>query len=417
MSTPATARLAIDGGRPVHPGPWPAWPQWDAGERRALLDVLESGAWWFGGRGEELGRRFARLHGARHGIAVTNGSQAAEIVLRALGIGPGDEVVVPPYTFVATATAVLAVDAVPVFADIDPTTLNLDPHAVERALTPRTRAIMPVHFAGLPADMDALGRIARRNRLRVVEDACHAWGSQWRGGGVGTLGSAGVFSFQYSKNLTAGEGGMIVTDSTRLAEVCRSLRHCGRPAGRRAEWYEHERPGGNHRMTEFQAALLLAQLRRFGAQFRTRRRNAALLHRGLGGLPGIGLVADADPRVTRRSYHLYVFRYLAEGRGGWPRARFLRALAAEGIPCSAGYPEPLYRLELFRPERLARHCPFDCPRHEAHVDYGAVRCPEAERLCREAVWLPQRLLLGSREEMRDVVDAVAKVLAAMGRRA
>jgi dTDP-4-amino-4,6-dideoxygalactose transaminase len=204
---------------------------------------------------------------------------------------------------------------------------------------------------------------------------------------------------------------MIVTDSPRLAGVCRSLRHCGRPVAPGAAWYEHVRPGGNHRMTEFQAALLLAQLARFAGQLRTRRRNAAILHRELGRLPAIGLVRDDDPRVTRRSYHLYVFRYSGEGR--WPRARFLRALEAEGVPCSAGYPKPLYRLELFRRENLARHCPFDCAAHRTDVDYAAVSCPEAERLCREAVWLPQNLLLGSAGQMRGVARAVAKVLDAM----
>lgn len=410
------SRLAIDGGEPVHKTGWPKWPQWDNRERKALLAVLESGKWWFGEKGEKFGEKFARLHDATFGIPVTNGAQAAEIALRALEIRPGDEVIVPPYTFVATATSVIAVNGVPVFADIDPDTLNLDPRAVEKAITPRTRAIVPVHFAGLPADMDALRRIAKRHKLFVVEDACHAWGSQWRGKGVGALGDAGVFSFQYSKNLTAGEGGMILTNSRKLADTCRSLRHCGRQTIPGSAWYDHVLPGGNHRMTEFQAALLLAQMSRLLPQLRARQRNAKYLNRELAKLPMIGVVKDDDKRVTRRNYHLYVFRYLGEMRGGWTRQKFIEALRAEGIPCTPGYPKPVYAYPMFRKENLATRCPFDCERHESRVDYDKVLCPEAERLCREAVWFSQSMLLGSPEDMKDIVRAMKKILVAMLKR-
>lgn len=407
-------KLALDGGKPVHTGGWPEWPQWDQTERRALLDVLESGKWWFGAKGEEFGAKFAKMHGAKHGIPVTNGAQAAELALRAIGIRPGDEVIVPPYTFVATATCVIAVNGVPVFADIDPATLNLDPRAVERAITTRTRAIMPVHMAGLPADMDALRRIAKRHKLAILEDACHAWGSQWRGRGVGALGDAGVFSFQHSKNLTAGEGGIILTNSDAIADACRCLRHCGRDIRPGAVWYEHVLPGGNHRMTEFQAAILLSQLARYPSQLRRRAQNAGFLNRELANLPMIGTVTDDDPRVTRRSYHLYIFRYLGERQGGWTRQKFLDALRAEGVPCTPGYPKPLYQVPLFRRKNLADRYPFSDPKVWRRVRYDRASCPGTELLCREAVWFTQSTLLGAREDMKDIVRAMRKVLTAMG---
>ena len=397
---------ALLGGEPAHRGPWPNWPVHDAREREALLDVLESGKWWYGERVREFEEAFARFQDARFGITCVNGTAALELSLIAAGVGAGMEVIVPPYTFVATASAVLKVNAVPVFADIDLATLNIAPEAVEAALTDRTAAIIPVHFGGLPADMDALTAIARKHGLRVIEDAAHAWGSKWKGKGCGAIGDLGGFSFQASKNITAGEGGIVLTDDEDLAATVRSLSNCGR--GKDAPWYEHYILGGNYRMTEFQAAILLAQLGRLGEQTDLRARNAALLRQGLEGIEGLYLQAE-DPRVTRRSYHLFAMR-VVESEFGLSRDRFVEALRAEGIPISPGYPHPLYRNPLFeRKGDGPRYCPVSCPFYGRDMDYGLVECPNAERACREVAWLPQWVLLGSEADMEAIVAAARKV--------
>ena len=398
---------ALLGGAPVCPGPWPAWPVFDDTERRLLNAVLESGRWWYGERVREFEAAYAAFQGARHAVSCTNGTTALEMGLRALGVVEGDEVLVPPYTFVATASAVITVGAVPVFADIEPDSLNLDPADVERKLTPRTRAIIPVHVGGRMADMDRLGALAARHGLRVLEDAAHAWGSQWRGRGAGTLGRAGTFSFQVSKNITAGEGGMLVTDDAELAELCRSFSHCGRRTG--GAWYDHDYLGSNLRMTEFQAALLLAQLQRLPEQMARRAANAELLDQALAGLPGIRLLPP-EPRLTRRSYHMYIFR-VDEAALGLSRDRFLEAVCAEGVPASKGWYRPLYRNGLFQNAHRGPAHGITAPLAAKGVDYTTVECPVCEQVCRDAVWIAHPALLAEPEQVRRLADAVAKVVA------
>lgn len=387
--------------------PFPEWPVYDECEERALIEVLRSRKWWYGERVKEFEQRFASYQDARFGITTTSGTTALQIALKAAGVGAGDEVIVPPYTFVATATAVLEVNAVPVFVDIGRDTLNLDPEAVEEAITEKTKAIIPVHFAGYPADMEEIGRIAQKHGLTVIEDACHAWGTDYKGRKVGAIGSMGAFSFQASKNITSSEGGIILTDDEELADLCRSYSNCGRVKDR--PWYEHYILGGNYRMTEFQAAILLCQLARLDDQVTRRMENARILDEGLRELEGIELLQQ-EPKGKRRSYHLYCFRYVKEEFGGVPRERFIEALVAEGIPASPGYPFPLYRNPLFerRGER-PRYCPLSCPYYGKEVDYSKVHCPNAEQACREVVWLPQTVLLGSKEDMEDIIKAVRKV--------
>src|SRR5688572_27840574 len=211
-------RLALLGGDPACNSPWPAWPIHDETEEAQLLDVLRSGSWWFGEKVRQFARDFAAFQGANYSVSCTNGTTAIETALRALGVVPGDEVIVPPYTFIATASAAVTLGAVPVFADIDPETLCLDPTDAARKTTSRTRAIIPVHVAGRFADMERINALANTHNLAVLEDAAHAWGSQWDGHGAGTLGRCGTFSFQVSKNITAGEGGALVTDDAELAD-------------------------------------------------------------------------------------------------------------------------------------------------------------------------------------------------------
>lgn len=400
------SELAINGGPKACDREWPGWPIWDDREREGLLGVLDSGEWWYGEKVAQFEKAFAEFQGARCGVTCTSGTTALEVALVSLGIGAGDEVIVPPYTFVATASAVLRVNAIPIFADILPDTLCLDPADVERKITDRTRAILPVHFAGHVADVDRLGEIAEARDLFVIEDACHSWGSQWRGKGTGALGRCGVFSFQASKNISAAEGGIILTDDEALADTCRSYTNCGR--GKDRPWYEHFVLGGNLRMTEFQAALLLAQLERLEEHTLRRQANARILDEGLRAIPGIRTIQN-DERMTRRAYHMYCFR-IDETVLGVSRERFLKALEAEGVPASAGYPHPLYSNPLFQQDGDGpRFCPRSCPYYGRKIDYTKVECPVCEQVCRDACWIMHPVLLADEDAMTEIVGAVAKV--------
>ena len=399
-------QLAVSGGAPVRTRPFPSWPVFDAREEELALEVLRSGQWWrytMGGAAEAgaaaskvagFQSSFAAAHGCRFGVACANGTAALEAALRALGVGAGDEVIVPPYTFVATATAPMLIGATPVFCDIEPETFNLDPRRLEEAIPPRTRAIIPVHFAGLAADLGAILEIAGRRGIPVLEDAAHAHGGSWEGRPLGSIGAASTFSFQASKNMTAGEGGLIATNDEAVAELCESMIWAGRKRGR--PWYEHHRLGWNYRMTEFQAALLLAQLERLGEQTARRQANARLLTDRLRAIPGIRPLAQ-PAYATGHAWHIYVFRFIEEEFGA-SRARFLEALAAEGVPVQGGYAHPLYRNPLF----LEPGLPLD------YRQFAGL-CPASEQACREAVWLEHRLLLGTPGDVEDIAAAVEKI--------
>ncbi len=401
-------RLAIDGGKPVRVTPYPAWPVFDELEKSGLMLALE-GSMWGGARGAPLGAelqsRFAAYHQAGYGIAVANGTVSLEIALAALGIGAGDEVIVPPYTFISTASAVLKVNALPVFVDIDPETYCIDPAAAEAAINPRTRCIIPVHFAGHPADMDRLLDLQKRFGIAIVEDAAHAHGAEWKGHKVGALGEFGSFSFQNSKNMTCGEGGMLLTNDRALAEKADSLHTCGRLPG--GAWYEHALLGGNYRLTEFQSAILLAQLSRLPAQIQQREENAALLDHELVQIPGIRPLGR-DPRCTVHAHHLYMFRYDKSAFAGMSLSAFAAALCAEGIPASTGYPMPLNHQPLFT-QRAFDLRATDYDPSNPRTQFENLELPVAERVCRETIWLPQNLLLGSKEDVLDVVAAIDKI--------
>ena len=290
--------LVINGGKPVREKAFPKWPIYGEEDKEALISVLESRKWGtLGPRVKEFQEKFAAFVEAGHGLAVSNGTVSLEIALRAMGIGPGDEVIVPPYTFVATASSVLAAGAVPVFADINPDNFNnIDPSAAEAVITPRSKAVIPVHMAGCPADMDPIMAIAKKHGLQVLEDAAQAHGAEYKGRKVGSIGHAASFSFQETKNLSAGEGGILTTSSAEFWEKCWTIHHTGRVPG--GAWYQHEFPGSNHRMTEWQAAILLGQLKRLAEQMETRDRNAALLYRQLENIEGINLFPKLDPTVA-----------------------------------------------------------------------------------------------------------------------
>jgi dTDP-4-amino-4,6-dideoxygalactose transaminase len=396
-------RLALLGGTPVRTKPFPAWPIFGEAEEQRLLRTLRSGHWGRlnGTEVAEFENRFAAMHGCRHGIALVNGTVALRIALLAAGIRANDEVIVPPYTFVSTASAVVEANAIPVFTDVNLNTFNLDPTTVAAAITPRTRAIVPVHFAGQPADMNAIQAIARERRLIVLEDAAHAHGARYRDRPAGSLGDLAAFSFQSSKNLTAGEGGILTTNDDALAESCRSIQNCGRIPG--GVWYEHHVISGNYRLGEFQGAVLNGQLDRLEEQTQRRYGNGQYLASRLGALPGVHPQATSAD-CTRHSYHLFMMRVDA-ARFGVPRDLVLKALQAEGIPCSAGYGFSLPRQPLFKNRAFGPFIPDASPR----LDYLQARCPNSDLMCEQCIWLGQSLFLGSRDDIDDIGRAFEKV--------
>lgn len=396
--------LALLGGSPVRTRPFPSWPVFDHAEEARLLRTLRSGRWGRlqGPEVTEFEQRFAAMHGCAHGIAVVNGTASLRIALLAARLRAEDEVIVPAYTFLSTASAVVEANAVPVFVDIDLHTFNLDPHAIEAAITPRTRAIIPVHFAGQPADMDAITTLARTYDLFVIEDAAHAHGASHRHRPAGSIGDVGSFSFQSSKNLTSGEGGIITTNDDALAEACRSMHNCGRVPG--GLWYEHHVISGNYRLGEFQGAVLNCQLERLEEQARARDVNGQHLASRLAALPGLH-PQDRPVECTRHSRHLFMLRLDAAVFGA-PRAAVLGALQAEGIPCSGGYGFPLPDQPLFRNKAFGPYLPDA----SARLDCSRVHCPNSIVICREqGVWLEQSLMLGTQADMDDIADAFEKV--------
>lgn len=407
MSTLTTAQPALLGGTPVRATPYPSWPAWGEEEARGLDEALRGGVWSAAGapKVREIEERFAAFQDAKYGVGCTNGTIALEIALAALGIGAGDEVIIPPYTFLATATAVLKQNALPVFADITPDTYCLAPDAVEAAITPRTKALLPVHLGGHPAAMDRLMDIARRHELAVIEDAAHAHGAAWNGRRVGAIGDYGSWSFQASKNLTSGEGGMLTTDSPDLAERAWSLHNCGR--SRTGAWYEHFGLGGNYRLTEFQSALLLAGLDRLPEQIARREAGARFLDRELARIEGLRPL-PRDPRATAHAHHLYLFRYDATAFAGLGRDRFVAALRAEGVPASVGYPVPLNLQPLFVNRAFDTRATSYDPAY-APTRFEQLDLPVCRRACDETVWLTQNVLLGGEDDLADLVAAARKV--------
>ncbi len=392
--------LAFLGGQPVRAKSFPAWPILRPEQLSALQAAWESGIWGIRSpHVAEFEKRFAVFQQAKFGLAVCNATEGLWVALKACGVQAGDEVIIPPYTFIATATAILRANAVPVFVDIDPETYNLDPQQIAAAITPRTKVLMPVHIAGQPADLDAVLAIAREKQVKVIEDAAQAHGAEWRGRRVGALGDLGVFSFQSSKNLSAGEGGAVVSDSEEAMARAFSYHNCGRlPQG---GWYEHRVLGSNLRMTAWSAAMLLAQFATIEHDMQLRDRNADYLDRRLLEIPGIRPLV-VHPKVTRHARHLYIFRYEAEAFENVPREKFLLALQAEGIPAYKGY-SPLYRENLFAFD--PREYPWLAGR-----DYRTLNLPVCEKACdEEAVWLAQNVLLGTESDMEDIVRAIAKV--------
>jgi dTDP-4-amino-4,6-dideoxygalactose transaminase len=323
------AKLAINGGKKVITRPLgKEWPIWDEREEKALLGVLHSRRWWSGGGGSkvrEFEDAFATYQDAKYGVTTNSGTQSLICALRAVGVEPGDEVLVPSMTFFASTTCVLFVNAIPVFVDVDPKTYNPSPEAMEAAITDRTRAAVIVHNGGYPADMDAIMEISRKHDLPIIEDCAHAHGSEWRGTRVGAIGHLGSFSLMAWKTLAGGEGGITLTNHAELREKLYAYMDMGR-------WIERPDKSvrldftSNFRMPEFIAAILLAQLTRLDEQVETRERNFTYLAEGLKEIDGVEPF-ERDPRVTRWSIYYWNFRYKQEEFDDIPRDKFLEAVS------------------------------------------------------------------------------------------
>ena len=398
--------LAINGGTPVRAAAYPDWPKGDEREIDAVTDVIRSGEWGgfpepgrYAGRFEE---GFAAYQGARHGVLMVNGTITMEVALKALGIGWGDEVIVPALTFAATAYAPIAAGALPVIVDVTPETWCIDPDLVEAAITPRTRAIIPVHLGHHMADMDRIMEIANTHHLAVVEDCAHAHGQQWQGRGAGCIGSFGSFSHQSSKILTAGEGGTLLTNDDDLARRAHSIIDCGRAKDPEEKEFTF---GANYRLGELHAALLVVAMERFPAQQAERAENGALFEQRVAQVPGIR-VMPVDSRVTRWSFYNYILAIDPDSFAGRTNEIVCAALESEGIPAEVQYP-PMSRYELFQPA-LSR-LPV-CVEYADRLDPQKMSFPVAEAAgLRESVYFMENVFRDGTRGIDDAVEALAKV--------
>ena len=397
--------LAILGGTPIRTKAYPAWPVFDERDVEAVTEVVRSGRWggfpYPGPRTQEFIQRFLAMQGGHYAVAMANGTVTMEVACRAADIGWGDEVIVPAYTFQATAAGPMAAGAIPVIADVDPETYCIDPQAVEAAITERTRAIVVVHLAAQMADMDAIMEIADRHNLIVIEDAAHAHGAQWRGQGAGTIGHFGSFSLQSSKILTSGEGGVLICKTQELAERAASIIDCGRPHDAEGRVYTM---GANYRMTELQAALAVVGLERFPEQAAQREETAAYMDEALSEIPGVR-VLKRDLRHNRRSFYRYVFAIDPEVYGVTHEV-ITYALQREGIPAWEGYPA-MHHYDLFQPQLSRLPVPSAFPEY---FQFDRMHFPEAERAAeREAIWLDEAIFRAGREGVDDVIHALEKI--------
>ncbi len=387
---------------------FPEWPIYGDEEINALTRVIKSGNWWCGAPGVHQGenvwrfqKKFAKFQGAKHCIAVFNGTVAIEAALLALGVGLGDEVIVSDYTFIASASAVVATNAVPIFCDIDPETLVMDIDKVEELITKRTKAIIPVHLGGNPVEMDRLMEIAKKHRLKVVEDCAHAHGSKYKGKYVGNWGHAGTFSFQASKVLTAGEGGAIITNDDNLADLFYSISDCGRK--KNEYFYNHYIYGTNYRMTEYQAAVLLEQIKKFPDQHKKRNENAQYLMNKLNAIDGIR-VMKPTPGTEMLGWYVYPIVFEPEKFGDITKSEFYKKLNRNGIPTDDCYP-PLHGLDCFKNVELRKGIDY------SSANWGGEKSndkkfPIVSDIYSRSIEFPHEILLASKEKLDNVVEFI-----------
>jgi dTDP-4-amino-4,6-dideoxygalactose transaminase len=403
------ATLAINGGTPVRSDTYPSWPQTDDEEYvEAVADVVRSGGW--GGFPEPgvhaaaFEDAFAAYQGARHGVLMMNGTVTMEVACKALGIGWGDEVIIPALTFAATAYAPMAAGALPVIVDVSPTSWCIDPDLVEAAITERTRAILPVHLGHQMADMDRIMDIAERHGLAVIEDCAHAHGQRWRDRGAGCLGDFGSFSHQSSKILTSGEGGTLLTNDEALALCAHSIIDCGRAKDPAESSYTF---GANYRLGELHAAILEVAIRRFPSQQEERAVTGKRFEAAAAEIPGVR-VMPADERITRWSFYNYILAIDPESFAGRTNQIVCAAMEAEGIPAEVQYP-PMSRYELFQPSLSRLPVAVE---HADRLDPSKMSFPVAEAAgLRESVYFMENVFRDGERGVHDAAEALAKIQA------
>lgn len=405
------AKLAIKGGAKVRTAPWPSWPPQTEREKEELLGVLKRGSW--GGypspnaKAREFNEKFAAAHDAKYGVACANGTVSLEMCLRAGGLKYGDEVIVTPYTWIATASAVVTTNGVPVFADVKAEDYTIDPDIVEAKITAKTKAIIAVHLGSSAADMDRLMDIAKKHELLVIEDCAHAHGGKWRGKGLGSIGHFGSFSFQSSKLMTAGEGGIVLTNDDEFNQKLHSLVNCGRKEPG-YDGFKGYLVGWNYRISEWQAAVLIAQLESLAERTRLREQNADYLTEQLNRIPGLSTI-KRDPRLTPQHHYQYIFKYNPEGFKGLHRDTFLMALMAEGMSFDGDFYEPLPGRDIF--PVTADYYPAIRERYgDAITAAHAADLPVTKKATyEEAVWVHYPYLMGTKKDIDDIVEAIRKI--------
>ena len=405
------SELAILGGPKSRTEPYPEWPVWDQRDIDAVTEVIKSGRWggypYPGPKTAELAKKFAELQGGGFAVPMANGTVTMEVALRSAGIGWGDEVIVPGYTFQATASAPMAAGAIPVIVDIDPNNYCLDPIAAEKAVTTKTKAIIVVHLGSNMTDMDAVMDLADKHDLVVVEDCAHAHGAKWNGKGAGTIGHFGSFSLQSSKILTTGEGGILLCRTPELAAKAASIIDCGRPhaMGGGEEDYSMEfQVGGNFRMSEIAAALALVGIEQFPAQAKQREEMAAYMDEALSEVQGVRIL-KRDPRHTTRSFYRYIFAINPQ-EFGIDHGILCVALDAEGVECWVGY-EAMNNYSLFQPLKSKLAVPNAFPEY---FNFDKMCLPAAEHACeQEAVWLDESVFRCGPKGVDDAVSAIKKI--------
>ncbi len=408
------SKLAVLGGQPVRSKPFHGWPIWDEADEEAILPVLRKGTWSRSRVVNEAEKKFAELMGTKRCLLTFCGTQALIVSLHTVGVGAGDEVIVTPYTFVATIHAILQNNALPVFADVDPDTWSIDPVKIEEKITDATYALLPVHIGGSPCDMDKIMPIAKARDLRVVEDACQAHMSEYGGKKVGSFGDLGCFSLQNSKVITCGEGGAVIGNDDAMMDRAHSYHNFARPHGRHMDsgGYGYVGIGTKARLTEFQASMVITHIDSADEEISTREENGKYLKSRLKEIPGI-VPRKEYPRTNRLSHHTCGFRYKAEGFDGLSRDQFLKAVRAEGIPIDRS----LGNIAKYSQNRegsiqgALESKTFKAIYSEKRIkDYrDGLSCPEAEQLVKETVGFSQSVLLGTKQDMDDIADGVQKV--------
>jgi len=407
--TKKAGKLAILGGEPVRKNKnWPSWPYWDENVVDSVVKTTKSRIWCRiqskSGTVPTFEKKFAKMTGAKFCVATGSGTQALHTAVEALGIGAGDEVITSPYTDPGTISSILVARALPVLADLDRESYQLDPDDVEMKITENTRAIMPVHMMGQPCNMEAIMKIAAKYNLKVIEDACQAHLAEYQGKKLGTIGDLGCFSFQSSKTIACGEGGGIIGNDEELMDKCYTVHNHGTSRRGRTEV-----AGPKYRMNEFEAAVLLGQLPGVQDRFVRRNENAAYLASRLKDIPGI-VPQELYEGTTRGSFYLYAMTYQKEHFNGADRSKFLKAISAEGVSLSPYISQGLHKepwidhiltqkvyKKMFSEKRLQRY------RRQRE-------CPICDKVCEEMVMLwASGPLLGTTKDMDDVADAIEKV--------